>query len=230
MDDVGQPRMDDDRPEAGPAGPDWAEGMEQAVLDAAIALAPAMGWTRVMARAAAERCGLNAAEADLLFPEGPRDLAALFSRRHDARAIQALSGVAPKDLKVRERIRQGVTARLAAALADEAAVRRCLGFLAFPAQAELAARLVWESADVLWRWAGDDATDENHYSKRAILAAILTSTLMARLWRGEADAQAHLERRIADVMRFEAWKARRKPLDLGPRLVQAVSRIRYGRA
>ena len=72
-------------------------------------------------------------------------------------------------------------ARLDAALADEAAVRRWTGFLALPANLPLGLRLAWASADCLWRWAGDTATDENHYSKRAILAAVLGSTLAVRL-------------------------------------------------
>ena len=36
-------------------------------------------------------------------------------------------------------------------------------------------KLAWESADHLWRWAGDEATDWNHYSKRTILSGILTT-------------------------------------------------------
>jgi chemotaxis protein methyltransferase CheR len=56
-------------------------------------------------------------------------------------------------------------------LNDDAAVRRWAGFLALPFNLPLALRLLWESADALWRWAGDTATDENHYSKRAILSA-----------------------------------------------------------
>ena len=39
----------------------------------------------------------------------------------------------------------------------------------------LGLRLAWESADALWRWAGDTATDENHYSKRVLLAGILSA-------------------------------------------------------
>ena len=65
-------------------------------------------------------------------------------------------------------------------MADETALRRWMGYLALPQNLVMGARLAWDSADRLWTWAGDVSTDENHYSKRAILAGLLTSTLMVR--------------------------------------------------
>jgi ubiquinone biosynthesis protein COQ9 len=209
---------------------DWAEVAEQRVLDAAIAVAPQSGWSAALVSGAAKAGGLSAGEAQLLFPNGPRDLAALLSRRHDQAARAALAGIDPKALKIRERIARGVEARLDAAQADEAAVRRCAGFLALPTNLPLALRLSWESADHLWRWAGDAATDENHYTKRAILSEILISTLAIRLDAGREAASAHLAGRIDGVMAFERWKAGIKPAALARDIAQALGRLRYGRA
>jgi ubiquinone biosynthesis protein COQ9 len=128
------------------------------------------------------------------------------------------------------RIRRSVEARMDAAFADEAALRRWAGFLALPPNAPLAARLVWETADRLWRWAGDAATDENHYSKRAILAGVLASTLAVRLREGRAASLDHLDRQIDHVMAFESWKARLKPADLATTLASALGRRRYNRS
>src|SRR6185312_1250540 len=116
---------------------DWAETAEQQVLDAALKIAPAEGWTTRMATMAGKACGLSAGETELLLPQGPADLAVLLSRRHDAKALVALAALDPKALKIRERIARGVEARLNAAAADEAAVRRCAGFLALPSHAAL---------------------------------------------------------------------------------------------
>jgi len=203
--------------------------MEQKVLEAALPLAAAQGWTWPMALAAGAACGLSKGETELLLPHGPADLAALLSRRHDARALEALAGVDPKALKVRERIARGVEARLAAAAADEAAVRRWSGFLALPPNLALGGRLAWESADGLWRWAGDTATDENHYSKRALLAGILTGALAIRLSSGPQAALAFTDRRIANVMAFETWKATTtlKPSKLMDEVANALGRMRY---
>jgi ubiquinone biosynthesis protein COQ9 len=215
-------------PDRGP--PDWADLMEQQVLDAALKIAPEEGWTTRLATLAGKACGLSAGETELLLPQGPADLAALLSRRHDARALEALAAIDPNALKIRERIARAVEARLNAAIADEAAVRRWTGFLALPHHATLGARLAWESADVLWRWAGDTATDENHYSKRALLAGILTGALAIQLSSGHAAALAFTDRRIANVMAFETWKrtTKFKPGAMMDAVAGALGRMRYG--
>ena len=209
---------------------DWATRTEAAVLDEALKIAPGLGWTWPMTRAAGRAAGLSGPETELLLPQGPADLAALLSRRHDAAALGILAGTDPKALKMRQRIRAGVEARLEAAGADEAALRRWAGWLALPLHTPLALRLVWESADVLWRWAGDTATDENHYSKRAILAGILVSALAIRLQSGHGAAMGFVDSRIENVMAFETWKATRARSTLLVDLARALGRLRYGAA
>ena len=184
---------------------DWAEATEQQVLDAALTITATQGWTWPSVRAAGKAAGLSAAETELLLPHGPADLAALLSRRHDARALAALPD--PATLKIRERIRAAVAARIDAAAQDEAAVRRWSGYLSLPLNFTLGLKLLWESADALWRWAGDTATDENHYSKRAILSGILATALAIRLSSGREAAMTFVDARIAYVMSFEMWKA-----------------------
>jgi ubiquinone biosynthesis protein COQ9 len=205
---------------------DWATETEQRLLDQALLLAPTQGWTWPMVRGCGRAIGLTGPETELLVPHGPADLAALLSRRHDATALAALPD--PVGLKIRARIRAAVEARLAAAALDEPAVRRWAGWLALPLNMPLALRLVWESADGLWRWAGDTATDENHYSKRAILAGILISALAIRLQSGEADAMVFVDARIENVMAFEKWKAGIKTGDLMRDVAAALGKMRYG--
>ena len=208
---------------------DWADTAEQRLLDAAIPLAAATGWNPALIAGAARATGLSSGEAQLLLPSGARDLAALLSRRHDDAAMRALAAIDPAGLKVRARISQGVEARLDAAAADAEATKRWAAFLALPPNVPLALRLAWDSADALWRWAGDTATDENHYSKRAILAGILISTLAVRLSAGREAASAQLAARIENVMAFEKWKASRKPGTLGRDLAERLGALRYGR-
>jgi len=217
-------------PEINASPPDWADEAEERVLDAAVSLAETGPWNAALVLRAAETAGLSPADADLLLPDGAADLAALLSRRHDRAALARLAALDATSLKIRERIRLGVQARLDAAMADEAAVRRASLFLARPDHIGLAAGLTWETADSLWRWAGDTATDENHYSKRAILAGTLTSTLGVRLVAGPERAADYLAARIDNVMAFEKWKGRLP--DPAEALTQAagwLGRLRYGR-
>jgi ubiquinone biosynthesis protein COQ9 len=209
----------------------WAREAEDRLLDAAVELAPQLGWSARMAKAAGRACGFSDGETELLIPHGPADLAALLSRRHDARMMAALEAMNPSPLKIRERIARGIEARIDAAAADEAAMRRWAGFLALPSNAPLGLKLAWESADHIWRWAGDTATDENHYSKRALLAGILTGALAVRLSSGRAAALAFADRRIADVMAYEKWKATSgfRPGDLLAAAARGLGRMRYAK-
>jgi ubiquinone biosynthesis protein COQ9 len=209
---------------------DWAQDMEARLLEAALPHASHLGWSQRTLLAGARAVGLSPAEAELLLPNGPRDLAALMAARHDRLALARLAEIDAAALKIRERIRAGVMARCDVAMQEEAATRRWIGFLALPAHVPLALRLSWASADGLWRWAGDTATDENHYTKRALLAEILASTLAIRLTVDGRAAATHLDSRIGAVMAFERWKAGLKPADMAARLAARLGRARYGAA
>jgi ubiquinone biosynthesis protein COQ9 len=207
---------------------DWATAAEARLLDAAIGLAPDCGWTWRTIRLAASRAGLSEAEASLLVPNGGADLVALLWRRHDAQGMAVLAEVDPRSLKVRERISRAVQARVEAAAADGPATQRMNGFLALPHHMALGARLLWDSVDALWRWAGDTATDENHYSKRMILSGVLGPAIAIRLASGRAAAEGYVFRRIADVMAFEKWKAGLPKTDIGLQVAGALAKMRYG--
>ena len=215
--------------EAQSSGPqDWATQTEQKVLMAAILRAPRMGWSAQMVRAACDDCQLSLGDQELLLPNGPRDLAALLSRYHDAQAMKALEATPANTLKIRQRIAAGLSARLEAAAADQEAAKKCAGFLALPFNAHLGISLAWESANLIWRWSGDTSTDQNHYSKRMILGGILIPALTIRLFEGKEAADRFCDKRIENVMQFEKWKAG-KDFDAPMRkITDFLGRMRYG--
>lgn len=207
---------------------DWADRMEQAVLDAAVARAPRFGWNGRLVRAACEAEGLSAGDQELLFPHGARDLAALLSRRHDARAIQTLAATPAESMKIRQRIAAAMSARMEAGAQNLEATKKCAAFLALPQNADLGLSLAWETSDLLWRWAGDTATDWNHYSKRTILSGILIPALTMRWFQGRDEAEAFVARRIENVMAFEKWKAGKDFEAPIRRVTDVLARLRYG--
>ena len=88
----------------------------------------------------------------------------------------------------------------------------------------------WRTADRIWRLAGDSATDFSHYSKRGILAALYTSTMLVFLddaSEGLAETQGFLDRRIEDVMRFEKMKAQWRSSERVPSISRFLGRLRY---
>ena len=113
-------------------------------------------------------------------------------------------------MKVRERIRSLVQFRLDAVRGQEEALRRATAIMAMPQNAAASLKTGWSSADLMWRLAGDTATDWNHYTKRTILAGIYGATLAVFVSDESEDKQetrGFLDRRIDGVMKFEKAKA-----------------------
>ncbi|MBE7218250.1 MAG: COQ9 family protein [Caulobacteraceae bacterium] len=211
------------------SGVDPIGAIEARLLDAALRVAPVVGWRSGLLEASAREAGVSPVEATLLMPDGTRDLSATLFARHDAAAMAVLAAQ-PYPERTSARIRLAVMTRAEAAMADEAAVRRASAYLALPQHAALGARLTWATADRLWRWAGDTATDENHYSKRAILSGVLVSVIAAWLRGGRAMAEETLDRRLRDVAGFERWKASLPtPAGWAQAAASALGALRYGR-
>jgi len=134
-------------------------------------------------------------------------------------------------MKIRERIRVLVLARLELVAADREALRRALTVLSLPTNLSRAARIGWRSADVMWRLAGDISADYNHYTKRAMLASIYSATLLVFVNDESADfgdTRAFLERRIDNVMQIEKAKAGLLARSQNrPSLSRFIGRLRY---
>ena len=204
-----------------------------------IALAPDIaasaifdGWNETSLLAAAEMAGCDLDVARLAFPGAkPMDMIAAWIASVDAAMEAEWPAERLASLKVRERIRTLVAFRLDAVADVDEAVRRALAVMAQPHNARAALKLGWHSADIMWRLAGDTATDYNHYTKRAILAGIYSATLAVFVndeSEGKADTHAFLERRIDGVMKFEKVKAQLigKDREL-PSLTRFLGRLRY---
>lgn len=189
------------------------------------------GWSDTAVEAAAELEGVDPAVARLAFDGGAMAMIGAWIERIDADMAAAL----PADLlarrKVRERIRDLVRFRLDALVGKEEALRRALAIMAMPQNVPAALKMGWHSADLMWRLAGDAATDYNHYSKRTILGSIYAATLAVFAEdksEGHEDTWAFLDRRIEGVMRFERAKAKiLKPRDETFSVTRLLGRLRY---
>ena len=188
------------------------------------------GWNDFALVSASELAGVDPAVARLAFPGGAIDMIAAWVAAVDARMEQAFDREVLAQMPIRERIRALVWFRLEAIMGLEEALRRSLAIQAMPQNLVRTAKLGWHSADVMWRLAGDTATDYNHYTKRGILAGIYAATLAVFVddeSEGKAETRAFLDRRIEGVMKFEKAKARwLKPREhFDP--VRFLGRLRY---
>ncbi|PZT91327.1 MAG: COQ9 family protein [Citromicrobium sp.] len=197
------------------AAPDIAE---MTLPEMRLALAPLIadaavfdGWSDDALTMAAQQAGADIDVARLAFPGGAIDMIAAWIETIDLAMVAELPEATLASMKIRERIRRLVQFRLDAVAGQEEALRRALAIMAMPQNARRALKLGWSSADVMWRLAGDTATDYNHYTKRAILASIYAATLAVYVddeSEGKTETRAFLDRRIDGVMKFEKAKAK----------------------
>lgn len=199
------------------------EDAREKLLLATLAHVPFDGWSEAALRAGAEDAGLTPAEALNAIPGGPAEAVALFSAWADRRMVGRLAAMDLDSMRVRDRVAAGVRARLEILEPYREAVRRSLAFLALPQHGPQALRAVHETVDAIWVMAGDRATDYNYYTKRLLLAGVLTSTTL--FWlndrsEGRAQTWAFLDRRIEEVLRVAGGLGRTVKgwLDLPDRL------------
>lgn len=189
------------------------------------------GWNDVARDTAADAAGVDRDVAALAFPAGAVDMIAAWFADIDRAMGAALPPERLAAMKVHERISALIEARLTAIGPNREALRRALAILAMPHHAVRGAKLGWHAADLMWRAAGDTATDYNHYTKRAILAAVYAATITVFL-DDESDqhgeTSAFLARRLQGVMRFEKAKAGfQTRTEHRPSLSRFIGRLRY---
>ena len=169
------------------------------------------GWTPAALENAAEMAGADLDVARLAYPGGAMDMIEAWIDTIDAKMAEDLPPAELATMKIRERIRALVQYRLDAIVGLEEALRRAIAVMAQPQNAPRSLKIGWRSADIMWRLAGDTATDYNHYTKRAILAGIYSATLAVFVDDDSENKRAtreFLERRIDGVMKFEKVKAK----------------------
>ena len=169
------------------------------------------GWTGAAVEAAAAAEGIDPVQAArLAMPKDAAGLIDVYIRGVDRALEIAFPPERIAAMKIRARIREMVWERLQIQAPAKEAVRRAVAILAMPQNLPQATRIGWRSADLMWRLAGDTATDFNHYTKRLTLSAVYGSTLLA--WLGDdspgaSETATFLDRRIDEVMQFERFKA-----------------------
>jgi ubiquinone biosynthesis protein COQ9 len=182
------------------------EGARRAAIEAALPYVEAHGWTPKAFRLGAGD------QADLLFPGGSAEMVEAYIALADRRMVEAAAPVIG-NLKLPQRVRALISARLRQAEPERAAVRRALGVLALPGNAAAAARSLAGTVDAIWAAAGDRSADFSWYTKRAILASVYTSTLLFWLNAGSDHEAtlAFLDRRLEGVARITRLRRRLMP-------------------
>ncbi len=205
--------------------------MRPEILAAVITHVPFDGWSDAAIKNAAKDLDLPPDFMRMAYAGGVSEMIEAHLANLDTELEKVLAKAKLDKMKIRDRIKTAVLARLKLNEPDKELVRRTVGFLALPTNAPLSAKCLWRTCDLMWRMAGDTSTDYNHYTKRMILGGVYSTTLLT--WLNDKsddyqDTKAFLDRRIENVMEFEKFKFKAKEAigDL-PDPFEILGKIRY---
>ncbi|MCB1721057.1 MAG: COQ9 family protein [Rhodospirillales bacterium] len=163
------------------------------------------GWHWSLVQRIAQEEGMSADDLRALFPGKLKDVLAAFSDLADRKMLETLQEVDPEDLRIRDRVSMALMARFEWLAQHKEALRQSLQFWMVPTRKPCGVKILWRTADRIWDWAGDTATDYNHYTKRGLLSGVIVSTTLAFL-NDETETldntRAFLDRRIENVMQL----------------------------
>ncbi len=177
--------------------------MKKKILARALAHVPFDGWSRGLLERAAQEEGLDPSYGWRLFPRGVEEIISYWSSLLDEEMLKVLPS--SEGLRVREKVALGVETRLILLTPHREAARKTAIYLALPPHVGLASRLLYRTVNEIWYYAGDTATDYNHYTKRGLLAWVYSSTFLYWLKDsspGFENTWKFLNRRIDEVLKL----------------------------
>ncbi len=161
------------------------------------------GWQWSVVEKAAEAAGYSTDMASAVFPERLPEVLKHFSDWADRQMLDVLGNVDIDTMRIRDRIKLAVLERLTILEPYKEAVRSASSYWLSPVRKLEGAKVIWGTADKIWIWAGDEATDYNRYTKRALLSGVITSTTI--VWMNDKSANYQktrdfLDNRIENVL------------------------------
>lgn len=192
---------------------DSVDHIRDRIIEAALPLVVFDGWRWEVIEQAATGAGYAPDMARAVFPSRLMDVMAGLSAMADRAMLTALAPLDPEQMRVRDRVRAALMARYEFLQPHKEAMREALSYMAHPLRKLRAAKMVWATADHIWDWAGDTASDYNRYTKRGLLSGIIVSSTLVWLNDDTADMAvlgAFIDRRIENVMQIGKMMGRFK--------------------
>lgn len=171
---------------------------------------PFDGWTIEALKRGAVDAGENPDDAVRHFQARPLNMIEYYSRMLDRQVAMLAEQQDISSMKVRDRIAKCVMLRLNLMGPYREAAQKAAVILSLPQNTPLASKLVYSTVNTIWHCAGDDSTDYNFYTKRALLSFVYSSTLLywfRDISAGYANTQEFLYRRLENVMAIPKIKS-----------------------
>ena len=167
---------------------------------------PFDGWTQRSLDLAAEDCSLNNKDVSRILPRGIPQAIETYAYLADKDMISAFKS----KMMDPESCLEGVTAkikfmiivRLEQALPQKEGVRKTIQYVCNPRHLQFSQKLLYKTIDQIWHQAGDNSKDFSFFTKRGLLGAIYSSTLLYYLADDSGSIEntsAFLDRRLKEI-------------------------------
>ena len=175
----------------------------------AVAEVPFSGWTEELLQVIEQKMELDSGYSMILFEGGIKDLIVFYEKTQDQAMLDDLA-IHKEELRVREKVALGVKTRITSrSKTNKAVLSKLMKFYSNPLNVSLGIKNMWDTVDKIWYYAGDQSTDYNYYTKRLLLSAVYSSTLIYYLSDKSEQHQKtweFLDKRIADVLKIGNFK------------------------
>jgi ubiquinone biosynthesis protein COQ9 len=180
---------------------------KQLILKNFLKNAPFDNWSISNLMKSSEGSGFAAEYALLLFPNGVEDLTKYFHQAMNNEMEEAF--INNPYNKAHEKVIHLIELKFALYNKYKEAVCCLVKYNLKPQNILLAKSMLWETCNKIWYLAGDKSTDHNYYTKRGLLAAVYSSSLVYFLNDNSEDyykTREFIRSRIANVLALGKWK------------------------
>lgn len=185
------------------------EKEKQNILAQFLKSAPFDGWNESNLKKSTIDCGYKDGYHLVLFSEGISYFTEYFYNLLDQEMTHKFLANNTY-VKISDKIIYLVELKLESYSLHKEAIRSLARYNLLPQNFCTAQKQLWRSCDQIWYLAGDASTDYNYYTKRALLAAIYSSTLL--YWLDDTsedyqDTKSFLRRKIKNIGSINKWKS-----------------------
>lgn len=180
---------------------DTRDKIKREIIERALVHVPFEGWTQGVLENSAAEIGVDSSYGWRLFPKGPLEAVSDWSAFLDQEMLSLLPS--PENQKVRERIRLAVKTRLTLLIPHREAASKTVAYLSRPPHMSSASRLIYQTVNEIWYYAGDTSTDYNFYTKRGLLSWVYMATFFYFLRDQSPNFEktwAFLDHRLEEVL------------------------------
>ncbi|KAM6354365.1 ubiquinone biosynthesis protein COQ9, mitochondrial isoform 3-T3 [Alca torda] len=185
------------------------EQLQHRILTAALEFVPEHGWTAEAIAEGAKSLGLSAAAAGMFHSDGSELILHFMSQCNTKLSElleqeQKLVQLGEAEKKPTDQfLRDAVQARLRMLIPYIEKWPQALSILLLPHNIPSSLNLLTSMIDDIWHYAGDQSTDFNWYTRRAVLTGIYNTTELVMMQDSSPDFEdtwRFLENRVADAM------------------------------